>query len=171
MLIELLKARSKKTIVEAATMVAEDSGLFDGLLKTMLESNSKAASTAAWIMSDAVDISGSLPPHILPGLIRLLMHQKNSDGVKRNITKIFQCINIPESCRWDIADICMNCLVSKNETVAVKAYSITVLQSLIKYIPEIKEEVVFEVERQMPYSSPAFTVRGKAFLKAMEKSR
>jgi hypothetical protein len=45
----------------------------------------------------------------------------------------------------------------------------TVLLNIVKYVPELKEELKIIIEDQMPYASAGFQSRGKKTLKALEK--
>ena len=49
--------------------------------------------------------------------------------------------------------------------VAIKAFSLTVLQKLAKKYPEIIPEIKLIIEEQLPHQSAAFKSRAKKFLK------
>ncbi|MES2618836.1 MAG: hypothetical protein V4613_13215 [Bacteroidota bacterium] len=169
MLKELLLRKNRPSITAATQLVHDDYSLFRELIVYIGDKKDiNLASMAAWTMSEVVAQNNSLlEPHY-----KVLLEVANNSrhgGIKRNIVRAFQFAEIPDTFTWDVADICLRFLSSKDEPIAVKAYSVTVLQHLALKIPDIKDEVVFELERQMPYSTPAFTVRAKAFFKALKK--
>jgi hypothetical protein len=62
-------------------------------------------------------------------------------------------------------DICLRYISSPDEPVAVKAFSLSILQNLSKLYPEIKNEVKLIIEERSPYETAAFHSRAKKFLK------
>jgi hypothetical protein len=62
-------------------------------------------------------------------------------------------------------DICFRYFSSPTEAVAIKAFSITVLQKLAKLYPEIINEVKLIIEERWDYETPAVKVRAKKLLK------
>ncbi len=164
----LLESRSKNNIEKVALLAAQNPEDFKELIVLMLdEKNVHLASLAAWAMSKAFEKKLSLLRPYYKDLIKLVKIT-SSDGIKRNITRVWQLADIPDKYNWEIADICYRFLSSPDEAIAVKAFSITVLQQLVKKLPELKNEVVFELEKQLPHSKPAFKYRANAFLKHNE---
>ena len=63
-------------------------------------------------------------------------------------------------------DICFHYLSSPNEPVAIKAFSLTILQNLSKQYPEIKNEIKLIIEERWEHETAAFHSRAKKFLKS-----
>ncbi len=159
----LEKSRSRKNIEEVAIIASTDNNAFKELIRLMKDDTEVyLAGMAAWAASHAVEKNKLLAPIYIKDLLALVS-KTHSDGIKRNIVRIWQMTKIPEKYSWEVADICFNFLKSNKESVAVKAFSITVFQHLIKDIPELKNEVMFELEKQLPHSPAAFKVRARDF--------
>ena len=62
-------------------------------------------------------------------------------------------------------DICMGYISSPGEPVAVKAFSLSILQNLSQQYPAIKNEVKLIIEERWPYETAAFRSRAKKFMK------
>jgi hypothetical protein len=62
-------------------------------------------------------------------------------------------------------NICFQYLESPSETVAVKAFSLTILGKLAEKYPEIIPEIKLQVEDQLPHQTAAFRQRAKEFLR------
>lgn len=169
MLKEILLRKNKASILAAAQLVLDDTRLFKELIVYIQDKkNLNLAAMAAWAMSDAVEQQPELLDPYYITLLEVVSTSKHG-GIKRNIIRAFQFNQTPKHLIWEMADICLRFLSSKEEPIAVKACSITVLQQLITEIPEIKDEIIFELEKQLPFSTPAFTARANAFFKAMKK--
>lgn len=83
--------------------------------------------------------------------------------------RIWQLVKIPDDRVCEIVDITLKYLNEASEDIAVKAFSITVLQHCLQHIPELQEEIVFILEKDMPHESPAYVHRAKKLLKFAEK--
>ena len=62
-------------------------------------------------------------------------------------------------------DVCFRYFSSPTEAIAIKAFSITVLQKLAKLYPEIINEIKLIIEERWDYETPAFKSRAKKLLK------
>lgn len=82
-----------------------------------------------------------------------------------------QDVEIPEQFHGEVMNICFDYILSMNEKPAIKAFSLTVLQNLMKIYPDIKHEVKTIIESQWDYESPAFKSRAKKILKAIESGK
>jgi len=89
------------------------------------------------------------------------------DAVKRNTVRMLQSVSIPEKYEGEIMEICFKYIESPKEAVAVKAFSLAILEKLAKKYPEIIPEVKLLIEDQMPHQTAAFKTRSKKFLKAV----
>ncbi len=63
--------------------------------------------------------------------------------------------------------LCFEYIASPTEAVAVKAFSLSILQNLSKHYPEIRQEIVLIINERCPYETAAFRVRAKKVLKNM----
>ena len=162
------KARSANDVKAIAKLCAENPDDFQYVLSCLRE-NGKSASMVAWVLGHAVELN---PLILMPSHYDILIQtalKSKTGGVKRNIVRIWQLVEIPNDRICEIVDITLKYLNGANEDIAVKAFSITVLQHCLKYIPELQEEIIFILEKDMPQASPAYVHRAKKLLKFAEK--
>jgi hypothetical protein len=62
-------------------------------------------------------------------------------------------------------ELCFQYLASPSVAVAIKAFSLTVLNNLSKKYPEIISEIKLLIEEQLPHQSAAFKSRAKVFMR------
>lgn len=157
--------RSVKTIKAAAAIAVNDEKAFAELVKLMMDTKDEAmAFLAAWTISHVAEKNKTIALPYMPQFIEKIKTTQ-ADGIVRSIVKVWELIKIPKAYQWEVADICFNFLKSNTTAVAVKAFSISVLQHLMNDLPELKNEVVFELEKQLPHASAGFKVRAIGFLK------
>ncbi|HEY5749370.1 MAG TPA: hypothetical protein VIU12_25055 [Chryseolinea sp.] len=89
------------------------------------------------------------------------------DAVKRNTLRLLQYSELPKRLHGRVADLCFQYLQSKREPIAVKAFSLTVLQRIVEVQPELGSELKIIIEDQLPYASPAFRSRAMKVLKTI----
>jgi hypothetical protein len=83
---------------------------------------------------------------------------------------LLQQITIPERLHGEVMNICFEYIASPDESVAVKAFSLTILQNLSKQYPEIKNELKLVIEERWDHETAAFRSRAKKILKEIEKA-
>lgn len=171
---EILKEHSKTQAHKLADYVGNSQTRFKALVEVYLSGSYRVTQRAAWPMS----ICAERNPHlILPSLKKLLDFLSKPgihDSVKRNTIRLLQFIDIPKRNYGQVAGLCFEYLQSKNEPIAVKVFSMTVLSKIMKDEPDLKNELKMIIEDQMPYGSAGFVSRGKKVLKdiaALEKSK
>lgn len=110
------------------------------------------------------------PDFLMPYYERIILNLRNDihDAVKRNTVRLLQFHHIPEDLLGEAADICFEQLQSAKEPIAIKVFSMTVLFNIVKRVPELKSELEYMIEEQMPYGSAGFISRGRKILKALK---
>lgn len=110
------------------------------------------------------------PDFLMPYYERIILNLRNDihDAVKRNTVRLLQFHHIPEDLLGEAADICFEQLQSTKEPIAIKVFSMTVLFNIVKRVPELKSELEYMIEEQMPYGSAGFVSRGRKILKALK---
>ncbi len=98
------------------------------------------------------------------------LHRDLPVALKRNLLRVLQNHQIPES-RWGkVADECFYFLGSHDEPIAVKVFAMSVLHGLTRHIPELAPELRYLIEEQFPYGSAGFKSRGRKVLAALTKA-
>ena len=86
------------------------------------------------------------------------------NAVKRNTIRLLQAVTIPQKYQGAVMNICFSYIASPDEAVAVKAFSLTVLQHLAETYPEILPELKLLIEERWDYETAAFRSRAKKIL-------
>jgi hypothetical protein len=164
----ILKARSKLSITQIALLALEDETKLDLLLQNIRSENERLFYISSWALSDISEIYNEI---LFDKVLYIVETINNSShqGLKRNLMKVIQLVAIPEDLEFKIGEMCLCFLKKRDETIAVKAYSVTVLENLLSKNIVFNEEVLFELEKQMIYSTPAFHARAKKYLKKAKK--
>jgi hypothetical protein len=165
---ELERVYSKQLAIKVATYVGADEELFSELMILFFQEDYRMVQRASAVLSVCVD---NYPFLITPYLDRLVANLKNDipDVIKRNTVRILQTQDIPDHLLGAVADSCFQFLGSKNEAVAIQAFSMTVLLNVVRKVPELGSELKWLIEEQLPYASAGFVSRGKKVLNELRK--
>ncbi|MEJ1240036.1 hypothetical protein WBG78_17990 [Chryseolinea sp. T2] len=112
-------------------------------------------------------------PFLLKPYFALLLKALNDNAaplaLKRSTIRMFQFVPIPKNSHGKLLDICFRFLLDKRETIAVKVFSMSVAECLVRYSDELCRELRIVIEDQLPYSGPAFRSRATKVLKRLLK--
>ena len=164
---ELLADRSKANIVRISKYVGDDAERFQTLVDLFLNDIPRVNQRAVWVM---VYCAQAYPNLIYPHLKVLLKNLERPDAhnaARRNTTKILSEIDIPKKHQGQALDICFNFLLSMQEQIAVKVFSMQVVFNISKNEPDLLRELAVVIEDQLPYGSAGFKVRGNRILKGI----
>lgn len=160
----ILKEHSKANCLKIVKWVGSDQKRFDELFNLFLNDEYRVVQRAAWQVSYCVEAHPAFMQKHFSRLVKNLEQPNLHDAVKRNTVRLLQYVNIPEKFHGRVMDICFRFTSSPDEAPAVKAFSITVLQNLVKQYPEIINELKLIIEERWDYETAAFKSRAKKIL-------
>ena len=162
---QILKEHSRKQCDKIVNWVGGDTKKFDELFHVFLHGDYRLTQRAAWPLSYCAIAHPYFMEHHFQELLDNLKKPGLHDSIKRNTVRLLQTVNIPEEYEGAVMEICFKYLESHDEAVAIKAFSLTILQRLAKKYPETVPEIKLIIEEQLPYQSAAFKSRAKKFQK------
>jgi hypothetical protein len=92
----------------------------------------------------------------------------NHVAVTRNTMRLLQDVDIPKKYQGRVMNSCFEFIQAPETPIAVKAFSLTVLQHLSGEYPDILPELKLIIEEQWEQAPPAFRSRAKKILKNMK---
>ncbi|MEQ9286462.1 MAG: hypothetical protein RIG77_06115 [Cyclobacteriaceae bacterium] len=165
---QLFKEHSKENAQYIARYIGNDADKFHQLIELFLGNDHRVTQKASWVLSMVSDTYPDLLSRHLDAIISNLENEVN-DAVKRNTLRILQNHTIPEKHEGFIANKCFDYLLSNQEPIAIKAFSMTILANLTVKYPDFKQELKTIVEDLMEHGSPGIKARGKMVLKKLGK--
>lgn len=163
----LMQTSSKEDAKAVADFIGNDAEKFATLVALFLNKECRIVQRAAWVVSKCADQHPELIAPHLETFVGVLSTNPQV-AVKRNVLRVLQDYKIPAEYQGELADICFKILESPKEAVAVKVFGMTVLKNIALEVQELKPELRYLIEKQLPYSSKGFQSRGKKILKAIE---
>lgn len=162
---QLLKEHTKQNCSAIVEWVGNDVSRFKQLFDLFLNDNLRVTQRAAWPMSYCVIAHPEFMEGNFDKLVKNLKRKELHNSIKRNSIRLLQEITIPPEYEGDVMNICFQYLESPSETVAVKAFSLTVLGRLADKYQEIVPEIKLLIQDQLPHQTAAFRQRAKEFLR------
>jgi hypothetical protein len=83
--------------------------------------------------------------------------------VERNILRLLQKVEIPQRWRGEVMNSCFEYISDPNAAIAVKAFSLSVLENLSAIYPEILPELKLIIQERWDNETAAFRSRRRRF--------
>lgn len=168
---QLLFEHSKDNADLIAGWIGSDAKRFAQLMDLFLNDEYRIVQRAAYSVSKVADNHPQLILPYLDAMVSSMMDKGLHIAVKRNVLRILQDTDIPEHLHGDIMNTCFNTLVNVSEPIAVRVFSMTVLDNLAKHYPEIRQELNIIIEEELERGASAgFRSRAKRILKHSRKA-
>jgi len=163
-LAELQKDHSKEITDNIVEYVSGDDERLAELMDIFFHGPWEIVQRAAWAIGQLGEKTDLLIPYLKP-MIKNLQRPSLHDAIKRNTIRTWQFMHIPDEHLGEVADICFGYLASNEEAIAIKVFSMVVLEDVVRRVPELKGELQFLIETQLPYGSAGFKNRGQKVLR------
>lgn len=163
----ILAEHSKATCNKIVKWIGHSQKRFDELFYLFLNSEYRINQRAAWPLSYCVIDHPEFISRHFSKLVKNLHKPGIHDSIKRNTMRLLQHVEIPKRFHGEIMDLCFQYISSTREAVAVKAFSLSILQNLSAFYPDIKNEIKMVIEERWPHETAAFRTRAKKFLKTL----
>jgi hypothetical protein len=158
------KERSKAQCNKIVAYIGNDKKRFAALMKIFFTGEYRVTQRAAWPMSYCVRSHPQLITPYYKKLIDKLADPSEGDAVLRNIVRLLEGVEVPEKFHGKLMTICFNFIQSNETAIAIKAFSLSILQNLSKKYPEIIPEIKKIIEERWDHESAAFKARARKFL-------
>jgi hypothetical protein len=148
-------------VIESA---GDDPSVFAYLVNLVTSLEEPLASRAAWALDG---IHEKYPDLLKPHLAKIVksIGQFKHTGTTRNVLKLFTRIDIPKKHHETLVQLCFDFLYNKDIPVAVKVYSMQIIENLSSHYPELRQELHEILRDQYDRSSAGFQSRASKILK------
>jgi len=159
---------SKELRDEIVAYVGESKSKMKQLMTFFFHKEWRYNQRSSWAVAHLASIHPHLLSPYLPQMVKGLETPKH-DAVIRNTLRIFEDIVIPEDLEGELLDSCMNFLVDLKQAIAIRCFSITVIDKIVQRFPELAPEVIEIINDQLDYpQSAGFKVRARRALKSLQ---
>ena len=165
----ILEEHSKTQSEKIVRYIGNDPRKFAVLIRLFTGSEYRITQRAGWPLSDCVRANPHLITPHWKKILAMLQREGLHDAVTRNVIRILQYVEIPKKYHGKIMTICFDFIASETAPVAVKAFSLTVLDNLSKSYPGIGPELKLIIEERWPHETAAFHSRGRKILARLER--
>lgn len=162
---EILKEHSKENAEAIAAYVSASPERVAQLIELFLQDEYRVVQRLAQVVGKLVDTHPQLIAPHLPQLVQRMNEVGVHVAVKRNVVRTLQYVDIPEALHGEVMNTCFDLLADPNEAVAVRVFSMTVLDKLSSQYPEIRQELKVIIEDVLEQGcTAAFRARARMVL-------
>lgn len=167
----ILKEHSKKTTDKIVKWVGASAARFDELMHLFLTDEYRVVQRAGWSLSYCAIEHPEFVKKYFKEFFSLLKDEGAHPAVRRNILRLLPFVDIPKRFHGEAIDQCIRFLTTPGEKAAAKAFSLHVLEKMVKVYPEIAGEVVSIINDQWDREPPSFRSRARRFLGVVGATR
>jgi hypothetical protein len=161
----LAEEHSKQQCDRIVKYIGKDKLRFAELMRLFFKGEYRITQRAAWPLSNIV----RLHPELISPYFKPLLDNLDKKGlhvaVVRNTVRLLQDVDIPEKYHGRVMNQCFAYVAAPETPIAVKAFSLTVLENLSKKYPDILPELKLLIEEQWDQAPPAFRSRARKILR------
>ena len=161
---ELRRSHSKAQCDKIVQYIGERKDRFEELMKLFFSGEYLLTQRAAWPMGYCVRNHPSLVRPWFKKMLDVLESANAHPAAKRNIVRVFQFTDIPKRYQGRLMHDCFGFIEDPEEAIAVKAFSLTILENLCNVYPEILPEIKTIIEARWEQETPAFRSRARKIL-------
>jgi hypothetical protein len=169
---ESVLSDSSRSLADYATsMVGNDSALFRQVFDLAMAQKPKTSMRAARV----VDLGCERNPELIRPYLRTVagaLPKLHDDSVKRIFLHILMRHPWVEDERimGRLVDTLFRWLADQNQAIAIKAYSMAILEKLTILIPDLKNELILVLEESIPnWTSMALQVQGRKMMRKLRR--
>ncbi len=166
----ILYEHSRRQVNKIADWVGNDRRRFKELVGLLLHGDDRVTQRSAWVVSECV----CRHPELITPWFRQLLARAEKPGihiaVRRNVLRILEFIEIPKAVLGHVVSRCFDYLMSEDETIAVRVYSMMILLRASLSEPDLRNELRATIETMLPHAGPAIQARAKMVLKKLDRS-
>ena len=166
---DLLSVESSRRSADlVADIILQKPELFGELVAIFFRVEEPVSRRAVWVMDI---VSEKKPVLILPYLeeIALRLPEFSHDGMKRESLKILARSPLVKIQFGQLMNTCFKWLVSQEESVGIKMFSMEILFRMSEIEPDLKHELAASIEWRMEEEKPGFRNRGRKLLAKLRK--
>lgn len=167
LLAAILKEHSKAQTARIVRYVGKDKKKFAELMKCFLDGEYRVAQRSGWPLSICIEKHPELIQPYFKKILDYLHKPGTHEAVTRNIVRILQYAEIPKRFHGRVMSACFEFVCTPGTPIAVKAFSLTVLEHLAEVYPEIKPELKVIIEERWDHETAAFRSRARKIMKKL----
>lgn len=167
---QILSEHSKSNALLIRDWIGHNPHRFESLMLLFLNDNHRVVQRCAWVLSLCADKNPELIVPYIDEMLAVCSKPNVHVAVRRNVTRIFQNFPIPQNQHEALMNLCFECLMNPNETVAVRCFSMEILCNLSQVYPELKNELVNIIEDALAHQelSAGFIAKSKRSLNRLK---
>lgn len=166
---ELLREHSYENSEKIAWDIMENPHNLNDLFELFWADDYRITQRATWAIIIITEWKPKLIKPFVEQMILRLKKEDINDSIKRNTVRILAEFPIPLHMEGEITEICFGYLNNPSEAIAIKVFSMTILERMVEKHPELKAELIYAIETGMEFGSAGYRSRGRKILGRLKK--
>ncbi len=157
----LLAEYSKRQTMAVVDHIGEDPQRFRELMQCFMGDSYRVSQRAAWAVSYCAEHHPELVKPYFRRMIEQIERPDAHIAVRRNVARLLQFVEIPRRYRGRVFDACYDLVDDAGETVAVRAFALTVAANIANSDPDLLAELKLLADKHSPHMTIGFRTRAR----------
>lgn len=169
MLAELVnRPHTKPTIQAIVDFVGDDKDRFAAFMNYFLGDDWRITQKCSWALGK---LGENHPELIMPyhSILLQKLKEDNHDAIKRNITRLYQFVEIPESIEGELFETAIGFLLDNSVAIAIRVFSMTICERIATKYPDLVPELIVAIESTIEGGSAGHKNRAFKTLRRLDK--
>lgn len=162
---QILREHSKRQTVKITEWIGSDPERFRRLVDLFLHGDHLITQRTAWVIGHCGERHPALLSPWLPAMLEKIQEPGIHAAAVRNVIRILQNIEIPRKILGTVVTLCFNYLSSPGCPIAIRVYSMTILEEAVRREPGLRNELEAVIEQMLPHSGAGLRARSRQVLK------
>jgi hypothetical protein len=164
----LVKGLGKEVTTKVAKQAGADETLFLALLDYAENGTTTQAMKSSWIIGTLATFDPTFPTKYSDRVLAILK-AATVGGVQREMLKTISRVKLKPEVHGSLIDLCFRMLHNHELDVAVKYYSIYIIEDALKVYPELKDELIASLEPQLELYNDSWRKYNKRRIEKLRK--
>jgi len=167
---QLSKEHSRSNTDKIAKAIGNNAVEFKKIIEIIYNEKAPLPQRAAWLLA----VVNNKHPELLKPYLKLFIDTVQSfkiAGIKRGMLNVLASHKIPEKLQGKLINLCFDNILSSDETLAIKVFSLQCIGNIAKVHPELIPELKAAIEDQLPKTTIGFHARARLVMKELGRQK
>jgi regulator of extracellular matrix RemA (YlzA/DUF370 family) len=164
---QLAKEHSRYNTDKIAKAISGNAVEFKKIIDIIYKEEAPLPQRSAWLLA----VVNDKHPELLKPYLKLFINTVQGfkiAGIKRGMLNVLAEHEIPKKLQGKLINICFDNILSNEETLAIKVFSLQCIGNIAKEHPELIPELKAAIEDQLPKTTAGFHARARLVMKELE---
>ncbi len=141
------------------------------LMECFFHENTRIGQRSAIVVGNIAKANANIVYPYIPKMLKLMTNTNAPVALRRNIVRTWNCVDIPDKYAGQIFELCFNFICDSKETIAIRAFSMSICVKTCKVYHELKNELIDIIGLHVEFGSSGIKSAANRALKELKNMK